>query len=128
MSLAFTVHFFYLLQKLPLLESVSLAACKHVTDRGLVAIIKHSKNLRQLNLSWIRNLSEGALLDLVINCENLQHLDIYDLPLEGEKRDLVIEAARQRGIKVVLKGLLESDPDVTIENPSMMLPTFGKTW
>lgn len=40
----------------------------------------------------------------------------------------MIEAARQRDIKIVLKGLLDSDPDITIENPSMMLPNFGKTW
>lgn len=119
---------YFSLQKLPLLESVSLAACKHVTDRGLAAIVKHGKNLKELNLSWIRGLSGSALLDIVVSCAKLRHLDIYDLKIEGEKRDVMIEAARQRGIKIVLKGLLESDPDVTLENPSMMLPNFGKTW
>jgi hypothetical protein len=89
---------------------------------------KFGKNLQQLNLSWIKTISNGAILDLVVNLENLRHLDIYDMQLTGEIRELVIEGARQREIKIVLKGLQESDPDVTIENPSMMLPNFGKTW
>lgn len=107
---------------------MSFAACKHITDKGLVSIAKYGKNLRELNLSLIKGLTAGGLLDLVVNSENLKHLDIYDLPLSGEARDLMVEAARQREIKIVLKGLLESDPDVTLENPSMLLPNFGKNW
>ncbi|XP_045171987.2 uncharacterized protein LOC123534020 [Mercenaria mercenaria] len=117
-----------ILRKLTKLESLNLAACKHVTNKSLAAICKYGKNLRELNLSWIKTISDGAILDLIVNCESLKHLDIYDLHLKGETRELVIEAARQREIKIVLKGLLESDPDVTIENPSMLLPNFGKTW
>lgn len=117
-----------LLRKLPQLESLNLAACKHVTDKSLSAMCKHGKNLKELNLSWIKSISQNGILDLVANCPSLQHLDIYDMKLTGEMRAVVIEAARQRKIKLVLEGLQESDPDVTIENPSMLLPNFGKSW
>ncbi|WAR01394.1 hypothetical protein MAR_007952 [Mya arenaria] len=116
------------LRKLHKLESVSLAACKHVTDKGVRSMIKYGANLQELNLSFIRTFSDSAIVDLVCNCERLRHLDIYDVTLGKESRAVIIEAARQRGVKVVLKGILESDPDVTLENPSMMLPNFGKTW
>ncbi|XP_060587912.1 uncharacterized protein LOC132743408 [Ruditapes philippinarum] len=117
-----------ILRKLTKLEALNLAACKHLTDKSVKAMCQFGKNLQQLNLSWIKTISNGAILDLVVNLENLRHLDIYDMQLTGEIRELVIEGARQREIKIVLKGLQESDPDVTIENPSMMLPNFGKTW
>ncbi|XP_052797528.1 uncharacterized protein LOC128229754 [Mya arenaria] len=117
-----------LFMKLHKLESVSLAACKHVTDKGVRSMIKYGANLQELNLSFIRTFSDSAIVDLVCNCERLRHLDIYDVTLGKESRAVIIEAARQRGVKVVLKGILESDPDVTLENPSMMLPNFGKTW
>lgn len=106
---------------------MNLSECKHITDKGLAAIVKHGKNLQNLNLCWIRGLSGNAILDIVVNCEKLKLLDIYDLQLAGEERQLMIEAARQRGIKIGLKGLLESDPDVTFENPSLMLDEFVKT-
>lgn len=115
-------------QKLPHLSSLNLAACKHLTDKSLTAMCKFGNNLQELNLSWIRTISEGGVLNLIVNCAKLNHLDIYDFHLTGEIKTLAIEAARQRGIKIVLKGLNESDPDVTIENPSMMLPNFGKAW
>lgn len=107
---------------------MNLAACKHLTDKSTAAMVKFGKNLHELNLSWIKSISNGAILDIIVNCPRLRHLDIYDMKLTGETRELIIEAARQRGIKIVLKGLQESDPDVTIENPSMMLPNFGRTW
>lgn len=107
---------------------MNLAACKHLTDKSTTAMVKFGKNLHELNLSWIKSISNGAILDIIVNCRTLRHLDIYDMKLTGETRELIIEAARQREIKIVLKGLQESDPDVTLENPSMMLPNFGRTW
>ncbi|KAL4224345.1 hypothetical protein ACF0H5_017800 [Mactra antiquata] len=117
-----------LLRKLPYLESLNLAACKHITDKSMTSMCKYGKNLQELNLSWIKNLSESAILDLLVNCVRLKHLDVYDLHITGEVRALVIEAARQRNITLILKGLNKSDPDVTLENPSQMLPNFGKSW
>lgn len=117
-----------ILRKLPKLESLNLAACKHLTDKSATAMVKFGKNLKELNLSWIKALSNSAVLDIIVNCPRLEHIDIYDMKLTGETRELVIEAARQREIKIVLKGLQLSDPDVTVENPSMKLPNFGKTW
>ena len=117
---------FFFTQKLPYLESLSLAACKHVTDKSLATICKYGHSLRQLNLSWIRNLSEKAILNLLDKCDNLEMLDIYDHNVSPETMVQMVEIAKLRGIKVVLKGV--TDNDVALENPSMLLPTFGKTW
>ena len=118
---------FLYFQKLPKLESLTVAGCKHLTDKTLKACVKHGNNLKQLNLSWIRSFTDAGLLDLVVNCEQLQYLDIFDVKLGETVKPVLIEAVRQRGITLVLKGLKESDPDVTLENPSEMLPNFGKT-
>lgn len=115
-----------LFRKLPYLESVSLAACKHVTDKSLVAMGKYGHSLKELNLSWITNLSGSAILKLLEECDNLQLLDIYDHRVSPETMVQIVEIARLRGIKVVLKGV--TDNEVALENPSMLLPNFGKVW
>ncbi|KAH3886603.1 uncharacterized protein LOC127842934 [Dreissena polymorpha] len=117
-----------LFKKLTHLESVSLTACKHITDKSLASIVKYGHNLRELNVSFIKTFSNAAILDLLCNCKKLTMLDIFDAEVNTETRALIPEVARQRGIKVVLKGLHDSDPDVTFENPSCLLPTFGKIW
>ena len=110
------------------MTSLNLAGCNHLTDKSTQAMCKYGKNLREINLSLIRTLPEHSVLDLVANSEQLVFLDIFDAYLSDDMRELVVEAARQRGITLVLKGLDKSDPDVTIENPSTMLPNFGKVW
>lgn len=105
---------------------MSLAACKHVTDKSLVAMRKYGHSLKELNLSWITNLSELAILKLLEECDNLQLLDIYDHHVSPEIMVQIVEIARLRGIKVVLKGV--TDNEVALENPSMLLPNFGKVW
>ena len=114
------------LQKLPYLESLSLAACKHVTDKSLTAMCKYGHSLKEVNLSWIRNLSATAILNLLEKCDNLKLLDIYDHKVSPESMVQIVEMARLRGIKVVLEGV--TDNDVSLENPSMHLPNFGKVW
>ena len=53
-------------------------------------------------------------------------LDIYDHNISPEMMVEMVEIAKLRGIKLVLKGV--TDNEVALENPSMLLPTFGKTW
>ena len=119
-------HFFlyFLSQKLPRLESLSLAICKHITDKSLASICKYGHSLKQLNLSWIKNLSGTAVLNILDKCENLEMLDIYDHDVSPEIMVQMVDIAKLRGIKVVLKGI--TDDKVALENPSMLLPSFGK--
>ena len=105
---------------------MSLAACKHVTDKSLVAMCKYGHSLKEVNLSWIRNLSGSALINLLEKCDNLMLLDIYDHKISPEDKVNIVETARMRGIKVVLEGV--TDNEVSLENPSMHLPNFGKVW
>lgn len=115
-----------LLKNLPSLESINLCACKHLTDRTLKALCRYSKNLRQLNLSWIRTMSEKAIIDLMIKCTQLKHLDIYDHKISPEGRRCMVDIAKPQGLTVVLKGL--NDQEVAPANPCLMLPNFGLTW
>ena len=108
------------------LESLSLCACKHVTDRTIKALIKHAKKLKELNLSWISTVSETALIELITSCPSLKHLDIFDHKISEEGRETMTEIARQTKLTIVLKGL--TDEDVAPDNPCSMLPNFGKVW
>ncbi|XP_062588055.1 F-box and leucine-rich repeat protein 13-like [Saccostrea cucullata] len=115
-----------LVKKLPHLESLSLCACKHLTDRAAKALCKHAKNLRELNLSWISTISEAAIIDLMTNCPQLMFLDIYDHNISKDGRSIIADIARQRKMKIVLKGL--TDLEIAPENPCSLLPNFGKVW
>ncbi|KAL5017355.1 hypothetical protein ScPMuIL_006944 [Solemya velum] len=114
-----------LLKKLPKLESVNFSECKHLTDRTVQAICKHD-NTKQLNLTFTPNITEGALMTMIDSCPHLNHLDIFDKRISPEGRKLMVESARKKGLKIVLKGL--SDKDIAPDNPCMMLPNFGKVW
>ena len=59
-------------------------------------------------------------------CDNLEMLDIYDHDVSPEIMVQIVEIAKLRGIKIVLKGV--TDNEVALDNPSMLLPTFGKVW
>jgi hypothetical protein len=97
-----------------------------LTDRSATALSKHAKNLRELNLSWISTISEAAIINLMTNCSQLMLLDIYDHKISTESRSIIADIARQRKMKIVLKGL--TDLDIALENPSSLLPNFGKVW
>ncbi|XP_033748891.1 uncharacterized protein LOC117333618 [Pecten maximus] len=114
-----------LVKKLPHLESLNLCACKHLTDRSMNALCRSSKNLKELNLSWIKTISESAIINLVQNCPKLEHLDIYDHIVTAGGTETLTQMARDRNIKIVLKGL--TDSKVAPENPCAKLPFFGKT-
>lgn len=113
-------------QKLLHLESLNLCACKHLTDRSASALSKHAKNLRELNLSWISTISEAAIINLMTKCPKLVFLDIYDHKISAESRSVMTDIARQRKMKIVLKGL--TDQEIALENPCSLLPNFGKVW
>ncbi|XP_048770038.2 uncharacterized protein LOC125676182 [Ostrea edulis] len=115
-----------LVKKLLHLESLNLCACKHLTDRSASALSKHAKNLRELNLSWISTISEAAIINLMTKCPKLVFLDIYDHKISAESRSVMTDIARQRKMKIVLKGL--TDQEIALENPCSLLPNFGKVW
>lgn len=115
-----------LLKNLPHLESINLCACKHLTDRTLKAMCKYSKKLKQLNLSWIRTMSEKAIIDLMIQCVCLEYIDIYDHKISPKGQSCITDIAKPRGLTVVLKGL--TDEGIALKNPCLMLPNFGLTW
>ena len=71
-------------------------------------------------------MTEKSIIDLMIQCTSLKHIDIYDHKISGEGRRSMIDIAKPRGLTVVLKGL--NDEDVAPENPCLMLPNFGLTW
>ena len=95
-----------------------------MTDKSLATICKYGHSLKQLNLSWIKNLSGIAVLNILEKCETLEMLDIYDHDVSPEIVVQMVEIAKLRGIKIVLKGV--TDNEVALENPSMLLPSFGK--
>lgn len=97
-----------------------------MTDRTACALSKHAGNLRELNLSWISTISESSIIDLITKCPQLQFLDIYDHTISPDGRTRIADIARQRKMKIVLKGL--TDKEITLENPCSLLPNFGKVW
>ena len=97
-----------------------------MTDKSLAAMCKYGHSLKEINLSWIKNLSGSALIKLLEKCDNLTLLDIYDHKVSPEDLVQIVETARIKGIKVVLQGV--TDNEVSLENPSMHLPNFGKIW
>lgn len=115
-----------LAKKLPHLESLNLCACKHLTDRSAWALSKHAHNLKELNLSWITTISETSIIDIMTNCSQLVFLDIYDHRTSQDSRRIIADIARERKMKIVLKGL--TDNDIAPENPCSLLPNFGKVW
>lgn len=115
-----------LVKKLPHLESLNLCACKHLTDRSAWALSKHAHNLKELNLSWITTISETSIIDIMTNCSQLVFLDIYDHRISQDSRRIIADIARERKMKIVLKGL--TDNDIAPENPCSLLPNFGKVW
>lgn len=116
----------FLFQKLPHLESLNLCACKHLTDRSAWALSKHAHNLKELNLSWITTISETSIIDIMTNCSQLVFLDIYDHRISQDSRRIIADIARERKMKIVLKGI--TDNDIAPENPCSLLPNFGKVW
>lgn len=115
-----------LVKKLPHLESLNLCACKHLTDRSAWALSKHAHNLKELNLSWITTISETSIIDIMTNCSQLVFLDIYDHRISQDSRRIIADIARERKMKIVLKGI--TDNDIAPENPCSLLPNFGKVW
>lgn len=115
-----------LVKKLPHLECLNLCACKHLTDRSMKALSRSSQNLKELNLSWIKTISESAIINLVRNCPKLEHLDIYDHKVSPEGRETLTSLAIDRNLTIVLKGL--TDAKVAPENPCAKLPFFGKKY
>ena len=57
-------------------------------------------------------------MNILDKCENLEMLDIYDRDVSPEIMVQMVEIAKLRGIKVVLKGI--TDDKVALENPSML--------
>ncbi|KDP34153.1 hypothetical protein JCGZ_07724 [Jatropha curcas] len=65
-----------ILQKMCCLEDLNLAECgPKVTDYGGLAIASIS-NLKRLNISWLINVSDIALVAIAENCRNLVALDL----------------------------------------------------
>lgn len=60
------------------------------------------------------------------NCSQLVFLDIYDHRTSQDSRRIIADIARERKMKIVLKGL--TDNDIAPENPCSLLPNFGKVW
>ena len=67
-----------------------------------------------------------AVLEFVQACPSLQHLDMYDMRMSPTNKEQLIALARERGIKIVLRGL--DDQDICPDKPSMMMPNFGNIW
>ena len=62
------------------------------------------------------NLSESAIIHLIMSCSKLQHLDIFDNKNISESgRQTITDIARGRKLTVVLKGL--TDPVVAPPDP-----------
>lgn len=60
------------------------------------------------------------------NCSQLVFLDIYDHRISQDSRRIIADIARERKMKIVLKGI--TDNDIAPENPCSLLPNFGKVW
>lgn len=60
------------------------------------------------------------------NCSQLVFLDIYDHRISQDSRRIIADIARERKMKIVLKGL--TDNGIAPENPCSLLPNFGKVW
>ncbi len=116
-------------QKLPVLESLNLSGCSHLTDRTVRALGKHCPRLTQVNLNHIPNISQEAALQFIFSAQNLDHLDIFDNPnITEEGRQILREYGEQRNVTIILSGL-ELQQDVS-KTASMILSlaSVGKCW
>ncbi|CAF3146493.1 unnamed protein product [Rotaria socialis] len=110
-----------IIRKCPLIESLDLSYCKHLTDRTLNNLIKYySNNLIQLILSGNHNYTGDTIVRLVSECEQLKQLDIWDNPnCTNDILNILIAIAKSRGddrtITIVHKNLLH--PAVAPTNP-----------
>lgn len=118
--------FFNLFQKLPDLTSLNLARCQHLTDITLKSIKKHSKKLRNINMSMVRNFTEACVLDFIISLPGLEQVDMYDVRISTEGRETLAEIGKHRKLKIILYEF--HSEEAAQKNPSEMLPNFGQVW
>lgn len=116
---------FFLLQKLPMLESMNLAGCHHITDKTVNTICKNLHNIQQLNFTQVKALSEAAILKLLTKCPTIRHLDIYDNPNISQQGQELIKALclKNPSLTVLLKGL--NVEKTVAENSSLTLALAG---
>ncbi|XP_046335128.2 uncharacterized protein LOC124117349 [Haliotis rufescens] len=115
-----------LVKKLPDLTSLNLARCQHLTDITLKSIKKHSKKLRNINISMVRNFTEACVLDFIISLPGLEQVDMYDVRISTEGRETLAEIGKHRKLKIILYEF--HSEEAAQKNPSEMLPNFGQVW
>ena len=92
------------------------------------AVCKNLRHIQQLNLSRVNEISEAAIMKLLLKCPTLIHLDIYDNPnisAEGRVKIQEIWAQTGRDLCVLLDGLdavINGNPE---NNPSLSLCLAG---
>ncbi|CAF0763123.1 unnamed protein product [Adineta ricciae] len=110
-----------LIRKCPLIESLDLSYCRHLTDRTLDNLTKYySENLLHLILSGNQNYTGDAIVRLVSGCQHLRQLDIWDNPnCTNDVLNILIALGKSRSedraITIVHKHL--QHPAVAPANP-----------
>jgi len=61
-----------------LLERIDVSSCDKLSDRSIAALRIHScQSLQKLDISFVRDVTESLVLDLIRNCFALTHLNIW---------------------------------------------------
>jgi hypothetical protein len=116
-------NMFFYFQKIPKLETLNLAGCKHLTDKTLQHLEKLCPNLQYLNICDLQLITQDAIINVLATAPSLVHLDIFfNRNIKKEMYDTIEEILRRRNISLVLKGL--TDRDVSPSNAAESLSKF----
>lgn len=116
-----TIHLYF--QNMRELESLNLMLCTHLSDRSLDAIAASCKSLQMINLCGIP-LSGPAIIQFVLNCPHLHHLDIWGVPnLCSNTIATLTELGCTRNVTVVHKDI--TDTRVAPVCPNSQLVTIN---
>lgn len=110
-----------LTKKLPNLEFLNVTGCSHLTDRCVKPLIKNLPHLKRVGLSFNKGITESGIIEFLNKAPDLKHLDIFSLHTTPEGKEKIDRLRQERGIVVIMKGLVEMDENGEVKH---IKPTY----
>lgn len=110
-----------LTKKLPNLEFLNVTGCSHLTDRCIKPLIKNLPHLKRVGLSFNKGITESGVIEFLTKAPALKHLDIFSLHTTPEGKEKIDRLRQERGIVVIMKGLVEMDENGEVKH---IKPTY----
>ena len=80
----------------PLLRYLDLRTCNHVDDQIVGIFAKHCRNLRHLNVKYLKDVTDVGILKISEGCRNMESLVLSRNELPFKVTDVGMLALRER--------------------------------